>query len=284
MNKYFASFTQSWRIFTIEAFLFSLTLSLGIVTAFGLNEIFVTQKIEIPQISFWKFILNFLLATLFILLIVRLVKFKKGKELFFKTLFILAAFSGGLLCLETWIEEPLPLIIVAILIFWWLRFPSILNQDILMILGIAGVGSILGLSLSPEIIIVILIIFSIYDWISVYKTKHMVKMAREMIESRAILALIIPPSLFGFRESLEKIESGGKFLILGGGDVIFPLLFCVSLIPTGISNSIIVALFALFGLFVSFWFFISQKVRQPIPALPPIALFSIIGYLITWFI
>jgi len=139
----------------------------------------------------------------------------------------------------------------------------------------------LGLALLPEIVILILIIFSVYDWISVYKTKHMVKMAREMMESRAILALVIPPTLSNLKESLEKIEPGGKFLILGGGDLVFPLLFSVSLIPTGILNSIIVALFALFGLFISFWFFISQKVRQPIPALPPIAIFSILGFLIT---
>ena len=272
---------MNWKIFIIEGFLFSLTLILGITTAFRLNEIFQTQKIEIPQISFWKFILNFLLATLFILFIVHLVKFKKGKELFFKILFILAVFLGGLLCLEVWLQEPLPLISIIILIFWWLKFPSVLNQDILIILGIVGVGSMLGLALLPEIVILILIIFSVYDWISVYKTKHMVKMAREMMESRAILALVIPPTLSNLKESLEKIEPGGKFLILGGGDLVFPLLFSVSLIPTGILNSIIVALFALFGLFISFWFFISQKVRQPIPALPPIAIFSILGFLIT---
>ena len=99
---------MNWKIFIIEGFLFSLTLILGITTAFRLNEIFQTQKIEIPQISFWKFILNFLLATLFILFIVHLVKFKKGKELFFKILFILAVFLGGLLCLEVWLQEPLP--------------------------------------------------------------------------------------------------------------------------------------------------------------------------------
>jgi len=272
---------MNWKIFIIEGFLFSLTLILGITTAFRLNEIFQTQKIEIPQISFWKFILNFLLATLFILFIVHLVKFKKGKELFFKILFILTVFLGGLLCLEVWLQEPLPLIIIFLLIFWWLKFPSVLNQDILIILGIVGVGSMLGLALLPEIVILILIIFSVYDWISVYKTKHMVKMAREMMESRAILALVIPPTLSNLKESLEKIEPGGKFLILGGGDLVFPLLFSVSLIPTGILNSIIVALFALFGLFISFWFFISQKVRQPIPALPPIAIFSILGFLIT---
>ena len=271
---------MNWKIFIIEAFLFCLTLGLGIAAAFRMNEIFKIQKVNIPQISFSQFILNFLLATLFIFLILRFAKFEKEKGTIFKILFILAVSLGGLLFLETWLPEPLSLIFVFVLIFWWLKKPSVLIQDLLIILGIAGTGSILGLSLNPLMVILLLVIFSIYDFIAVYKTKHMVRMAKAMLESRAILALVIPPNIFGFRESLEKIQPGGKFLILGGGDIAFPLIFSVSLIPSGILHSFIVALFSLIGLFASFWFFTKQKERKPIPALPPIALFSIIGYLI----
>jgi presenilin-like A22 family membrane protease len=284
---------MNWKIFIIEAFLFCLTLGLGITTAFRMNNPSPNfgggQKVNIPQIPLFQFILNFLLATLFIFLISRFVKFEKGKGTIFKILFIFAVSLGGLLFLETWLPEPLPLIFLSLSIFWWLKKPSVLIQDLLIILGIAGTGSILGLSLKPLMVIALLIIFSIYDFIAVYKTKHMIKMAKEMIESRAILALVIPSNIFGFRDSLEKIgyppeRMGGKFLILGGGDVVFPLLFSVSLIPSGIFNSLIVAIFSLIGLFVGFLFFTKQKERKPIPALPPIALFSVIGYLITRFI
>jgi len=276
---------MNWKIFIIEAFLFCLTLGSGIAAAFRINNpppnFGGGQKVNIPQISFPQFILNFLLATLFILLILRFVKFEKEKGTIFKILFILAVLLGGLLFLETWLPEHLSLIFIFVLIFWWLKKPSVLIQDLLIILGIAGTGSILGLSLNPLTVVALLIIFLIYDFIAVYKTKHMVRMAKAMLESRAILALVIPPNIFGFRESLEKIQPGGKFLILGGGDIAFPLIFSVSLIPSGIFNSLIVALFSLIGLFASFWFFTKQKERKPIPALPPIAFFSIIGYLIT---
>ena len=271
----------SRRVFFWEVFLFSITLGLGIATAVQIGEIFKIQKIEIPQISFWKFVLSFFLATLFILFIIYLLRFKPKKRIIFKFLFATTVFFGGVLFLEAWIPEPAPLIFILFLIFWWFKEPSILNQDILIILGLAGVGATLGLTLRPLMMVALLIIFSIYDFIAVYKTKHMIKMAKEMIESRAILALVIPSSVSGFKESLEKIEPGGKFLILGGGDIVFPLLFCASLIPSGILNSIIVAIFSLIGLFVGFYFFTKQKVRKAIPALPPIALFSIIGFLIT---
>ena len=280
-QKEITPFPQPWQIFAIEAFLFCLTLGLGMAAAVQIGEVLKIQKITLPQVSFWRFIISFLLATLFIFLLISFLKFKRGKGLIFKILFTLAVFLGGLLFLEAFLLEPIPLILISLLIFWWWKSPSILNQDVLMILGLAGVGSTLGLALQPLMVIVLLIIFSIYDFIAVYKTKHMIKMAKEMIEQKAILALVVPPNLSGFQESLEEIRPGGKFLILGGGDIVFPLLFSASLIPFGILNSIIVAIFALIGLFAGFYFFVSQKIRQPIPALPPIALFSIIGFLIT---
>ena len=270
-----------WKIFLWEAFLFLLTLGLGIAAAYKINEVLEIKKITLPQISFWRFIFSFLIVTLFILLITYFLKFKKGKGIIFKIIFVSVTFLGGLLFFEDWLSEPIPFLLLISLVFWWWAKPSILNQDILIILGIAGVGSTLGLALQPLIIIALLIIFSIYDFIAVYKTKHMVKMAKEMIEQKALLALVIPSNISGFRANLNEVKSGGKFLILGGGDIVFPLLFCSSLIPSGFLNSIIVAIFSLIGLFVGFYFFAKQKVRQPVPALPSIALFSIIGYLIT---
>jgi presenilin-like A22 family membrane protease len=275
-----------WKVFFIEAFLFFLTLGLGIANAFQIEKIFEFQKIQPVSISFWTFIFGFIFATIFIILILRFLKSKKEKRIILKFLFLFAIFFGGLVSLEAWFPEPFSLIFLFLLIFWWVKKSSVLNQDILMILGIAGAGSILGLSLKPKFIILLLIIFSIYDFIAVYKTKHMVKMAKEMIEERAILAFIIPLNISGFRENLEKVqfptEDGErKFLILGGGDIAFPLIFLVSLLKFGIFKSFIVLIFSLLGLFADFLFFISQKERKAIPALPLIALFSIIGYLIT---
>jgi len=276
-----APIQNPWRIFAIEAFLFCLTLLLGIATAFKINEILEIQKFTIPQISFWKFIVYFLLATLLIFLISYFLKFKKGKGIFFKGIFILATFWGGALLLSCWMSDLLSLILMLILVSWWLKKPLILNQNLCIILGIAGLGSVLGLSLNPLMVALLLVIFSIYDFIAVYKTKHMVKIAKEMIEAKAIMALIVPPNILDLRANLEEIKPGGKFLILGGGDIAFPLLFCASLVSQGILNSLIVAVFSLIGLLAGFYFFTIQKVRQPIPALPPIALFSIIGFLIT---
>ena len=275
------SLQNPWKIFAFEVFLFSLTLGFGILAALKINEILKMEEILIPAISFWQFLLYFLLITLFIFLISKFLKVEKGKGIIFKAIFVFATFWGGALLFSLWLPDPLALILIGTLIFWWLKKPIILVHNLILIFGIAGLGGILGLRLSPLIVILLLIVFSIYDFIAVYKTKHMIKMAKEMIEAGAILGLIVPQKISDFRANLKEVRPGGEFLILGGGDIAFPLLFCSSLIPTGILNSLIVALFSLIGLFAGFYFFTKQKIRQPIPALPPIALFSIIGYLIT---
>jgi len=269
------------QVFIIETFLFILTLGLGIAAAFRINQILAVQKITLPQVSSPQFIIYFLLGTLFLFLISRLLKLKKEKSTIFRIIFIFVVFFGGSLFLQIWISDILALILMGFLVLWWAKKPSVLIQDICMVLAMAGVGSSLGVTFTPLAVVFLLIIFSIYDFIAVYKTKHMVKIAKAMIENKAILALVIPPSPYGFKENLGEVKFGGQFLILGGGDVIFPLLLSSSLISQGVIDSFIVAIFAVMGLAVSFYIFSSQKFRQSIPALPPIALFSIIGFLIT---
>ncbi|KPJ57584.1 hypothetical protein AMJ49_00485 [Parcubacteria bacterium DG_74_2] len=274
-------FKHPWRIFFFEVFLFSLTLVLGISAAYRINQFFGYQKIEVVPVSPWRFILTFFLTTIILFLLIRFLTLKKKGATLFKLLFVFAIFSGGVLFFDIWLSTQLAVILMGFLIFWWLMRPSVLIQDLCMILGMAGVGVALGLQLTPSVVMIILIVLSIYDWIAVYKTKHMVKIAKEMLKAGAISALIIPQTISGFKNSLTDIRPGGNFLILGGGDVVFPLLFSVSLISYGILKSSIVAFFSLIGLFFNFYVFLKQKDRKPMPALPLIAFFSIVGYLIT---
>ncbi len=272
----------SWKTLFWEVFLFLTAIFLGIAAAFKISGSFEAERTGLPEISFWQFVFYFLFATLFILSVSYFLKLKKRKGAVFKALFVLAVFFGGLLFLEVWLPQPLPLVLITALIFWWWRSPLVLNQNILMVLGMAGVGAVLGLSFQPLMVIFLLLAFSIYDFIAVYKTKHMVKMAREMSGAGAIMGLISPAKASGFKAKLKQTSLNGRFLILGGGDVVFPLILCASLVPYGVFQSLIVAFFSALGLIFGFCILACQKTRQPIPALPPIALFSTIGYLITF--
>jgi presenilin-like A22 family membrane protease len=269
------------NIFLFELGFFILAQILGIFSGLRILEILKLEKISLETISFWDFIFGFAIATFLVLFLIRFLKFKTGKNFLFRGLFILAISFGSFLFFSLWLGDFLTLILLVFLIFFWFKKPNILIHDFLLLSGIVGIGSIFGLRLTPVMVVLFLILFSIYDVIAVYKTKHMIKMAKEMITAKAILGLILPSKISDFKTNLKEVFPGGKFLILGGGDIIFPLILCVSLVPQGILKSLIIAFFATIGLTFSFHLFVSQKTRKPIPALPPIALFSIIGYLIT---
>jgi len=276
------------KFFIWEVFLFSITLFLGIATAFQIKNVLKAEEVSVAPITFWQVVYSFIIGTLLILAVVFLIKSKAKKGKIFKIIFVFTIFFGGLITLDIWLGsifyllgEIFALFLIIFLIYLWFKEHSILIHNICLILGIIGACATLGLRIEPFIMFLLLAIFSVYDFIAVYKTKHMVKMAQEMVESKAILGFIIPQKVSGFKGNLKELKIGGSNLILGGGDIAFPLLFCVSLLNRNLLSSLIVAVFSIIGLFFSFLIFKFQKERKPIPALPPIALFSILGYLIT---
>jgi len=285
------------KIFAWSAFLFCLIFILGISTGWQAYQLVVMDKLPQAQIeptSVWHFLAAFAIITAFIFFLSKSYKkgesrkYSKEKSIIFKIIFIIPIFIGTTFLLNLWartaigfLGEFLGIILAIILIYKYLTQSSVLIYNLTMVFGLAGVGVLLGLRMEPLWIVFLLVVFSVYDFIAVYQTKHMIEMAKEMMKYRVILGLVVPQKVSDFWISTKQIQPGSGFMILGSGDVAFPLLFCVSLIPEGITNALIVAVFSLVGLFATFGLFIGQKTRKPIPALPLIAFFSIIGFLIT---
>jgi presenilin-like A22 family membrane protease len=266
-----------WKVFFIEAGLFLLTSILAIASAFELNKL----KIYLPKTSLQDFLFSFLFVTFFVLIFISYKKAGKFKEIIYKGFFIITVFWGGMTVLNLFLPAFGAILIMGVLITLWLKFPSVWVHDTLMILGLAGAASFFGLGFTPSVVVALLLIFSVYDFVAVYKTKHMVLMAKEMIEKKVILGFIIPKEIKYFKDKLKEVKPGGNFMILGGGDVVFPSLLAVSVIPSGFLKALIIVLFSLVGSFFSYWLFSTQEEKSPIPALPPVALFAIIGYFIT---
>lgn len=258
---------------------FGLTQALGIYVAYKLTPTFS----ETPAVNFgdvtW---LDFIgLLAFFVIFFFLTKRFKRLGAFTFRFFLTFLMFSGMQAIFGIWIGEFTSILvaIAAVVIFWLLR--DVITHNFAMVLTIAGIGSAIGLSLEPATVVLVLIIFSVYDIIAVYKTGHMVKLAQAMIRSRAIFGFVIPELGRGVREKISGITPGEGFMILGSGDVIFPLLLSASLARVSIFQSVVVAIFALAGLFLMHLIFNNQIVRRPMAALPPIALMSIMGYLIT---
>jgi len=265
----------------LEIVFFCIIFILGFFSALEGQKILTEENVEIPKIEFTSFLLYFLFGTLFILSIIYFPKIKKFRGKIYKFLFIFAFIYGALAIFASFLPDVITIVLIFLLLFLWFKYKRVIVHDILIILSLAGIGAMFGLAFEPKVVILLLLVLSFYDFIAVYKTKHMIKMATSMIEHGVIMGLIIPQKMEGFLADIKEVKPGGKFMFLGGGDIIFPLLFSVSMLSIGIVPALIVGGFSLLGLIASLLIFFLQKDKKPIPALPPIALFAIIGYIIT---
>ena len=265
-----------FNLFLQEAIMFVASLLLGVWVATRLREAIISQELELPSFSAGTIFLYVIFGTIFILILTKLSRRFKGVS--YRVIFAIVIFGGLNIFFSTFLAPAVALFLAFALTVYRMARPTIINHNLAIILSVAGIGGTLGLSLTPLGVIILLVILSVYDFIAVYKTKHMVRLAKEMIESQAILGFIIPEHWVGHREHISKAQPGQGFMFLGGGDVVIPTLFAVSVLPSGVLVSIIVVGFALLGLLADHYFFTHQAMRRAIPALPLIAGFSIVGY------
>src|SRR3989344_2373167 len=256
---------------------------LGLLTA--QRQLAVFQSAGLPffdfKFSFWDIFVSSVVLLVFIFF-----AFKQGRlsRVFFKIFLWLVIFSGSQIVFYSFLPSAAALVALALLLVCVWAVSNIAIQNLAVVLGIAGISSMLGLSLTPVTAVILLTLFSVYDIVAVYFTGHMVKMAENMIRSKAIFGLVIPNKFSDFKEKTGNIKLGEQFMILGSGDVALPLILVSSLVRVSLAQAWIVAGFAVVGFVITHFLFINQKERKPMAALPPIAMMSILGYLITSFL
>ena len=272
----------NWKIFLKIASLFVLAQIIGVWVAYKLVPDLVS--VQPGRISDFNLYDLAILAVLVAIFIFAVRKFKKAGAAFFKIFLTVIIYVGSQTTLGIWFGPAASTVatVVILVLFWF--FNNVFMQNIAMLLTFAGVGAVIGLSLTPETSVLLLVAFSFYDILAVYKTKHMIKLAESMIESRAIFGFVVPEILSGVKEKISKVVPGGQFMILGSGDVILPLVLSASLVRVSLFQSVFVVFFSVLGLLLMHLIFTNQKIRRPMAALPPIATMAIIGYLVALFV
>jgi len=221
-----------------------------------------------------------LLSTVGILVLIKLRKsFIRILEAF--VIFIASWFTFDFLFpVDIWYLS-LGFFLAIILTTWKMLRPSIINQDIAAIVSGSGVGALLGGSLGILPSIVFILILSVYDFVSVFITKHMVHMAKALTERPTAFTVAAPQKFkkltyVGIKGTKQKVH----VFQLGVGDMVIPLMFSVSVLN---NFSLINAIAAILGstlALLALIYFMSKK-PQPLPALPFITFGTFAGFLIS---
>ena len=251
-------------------------------------------QIVLPQVSPEFPVIYFFSAVVVIGLILFLIPVSKLKWVF-RILFVLLYTWGVFVVLTFTLQSQWILVTILALaagLAWFFR-PSVWLQNILMLLALVGVGSVFGVLLSPWPIMVFLLVVAVYDFLAV-RFGYMMWMVKKLSQSDSLPAFIIPKTKSNWNQNLKSknahtiIEGEAAerdYSILGGGDIGFPLILMVSVYANyGYGNSLIVAAFSLVGLISAFVIQSLFLKGKPMPALPPIAVSSLIGLLIVLYV
>jgi presenilin-like A22 family membrane protease len=166
------------------------------------------------------------------------------------------------------------------LALYFLKFYFWRINNFLAIVSAVGIGSIIGFSLDPLPVIILLFLVSIYDIVAVWFTRHMVEFAKFFSQRKTVFTV----SEMGMGE-VEKIVKGKKkiekkviSMMLGAGDIAMPAALVVSSIKLGdIIFPIFVIGGAVFGLYLVLKR--AERERKVYPAMPSISIFSIFSFL-----
>jgi len=174
----------------------------------------------------------------------------------------------------------------AVLLIALVRKPEWYVTNAIALLTGVGAIAIMGISLDIAIIIVLLIAMAAYDAVSVYKTKHMIDIADNVIDLKLPVMFVIPKkrdySLLKEQKSLkQKLKDGEEreAYFLGVGDVVFPGILAVAAFHNLSSNGFIIALSVLAGTLLGFIALMTYVIKgNPQPGLPFLCSGAILGY------
>lgn len=250
------------------------------------NKIQCQSIIDIinPNNSYYP-ILIILFVFVFTLLTIKVVK-KDIMEIII--IGILGCFIGlifYIIFINFIVEEISSLLSIAITIFLvisLLKYPEWYVINIFAIISGIGVCVFFGIILDVIIVVVILIVVSLYDIISVYKTKNMIEFTSSVMDLKLPLILVIPKtksySLINVKNELSTSDMKNAYLI-GLGDIVLPGMLIVSCFSK--NGDLLMSLFMLIGMVVGLSALLIFVVRgKPQAGLPYISIGALVGYII----
>ena len=252
-------YTSTTLMIIITLFLVAQFVGLSINTHYFSSDLPYGLKPPDVDESFspWFFV-SMLIAVTLIFMLLRKFRF----EMLMKVWFFMAFVITVSITLSAFISSWIAMIIAIVLIILRLRERDLIIHNTTEVLVYGGVAAIFAPILSYWSVILLLILISIYDFIAVNITKHMVKMAK-MQESLGIFSGLI-------------VVNKNEVAILGGGDIAFTLLFAtVALRDFSPLSAYAVVYGATLGILALM--ILGQK-KKFYPAMPFVTVGSLLGF------
>jgi len=235
--------------------------------------------------SYLPIILAVLLGTGIVLI---LIKFKMF--MIWKIWFLLAVFMTLLVAFNAFVPVKIALALALIFSFWKIFKPNFWVHTGTELFVYGGLAAIFAPVFSVLSVSILLVLISIYDAYAVWKSKHMITLAKSQAKANVFAGLMIPYTEKGIvhKKSKKRRKKKGvqkvivKTAILGGGDIGFPLLFAGAILKDmGLWQALIIPFFAAAGLG---YLFLKSKEKKFYPAMPFISVGCFVGLGVIWLI
>lgn len=255
---------------------FALTLGLAVAAAHKVYRVGTYTPSE--PVSAPYFLALFAVMTALVVAILRYTK----RGIIFETFFTLAMLSGAWFLADIFFPGPAALLIGSLVIIARFAWKMVFVQNLTLAIGIAGIAASVASSLTVNAVLVVFTVLAFYDIVAVYVSRHMVRMFRDLTSRGVVLAFMLTGlTNKSLLRPADEAMKGNGVLYLGTGDVALPAILAVAAARGGIEHGIAVALGSMAGFILMLSLFFRQDRRRPVPALPPIALGSIIFYFVS---
>lgn len=190
--------------------------------------------IERPELknqsySFIYITISILIGTILVLLLAKFNRPMIWKIWFFLTVWLTLSISFA-----AFVNSTAAAAIGLLLALLKIYKPDLIIQNISEIFIYGGLAAIFVPMLNVFAAFMLLIVISVYDYLSVYKTKHMINLAKFQSKSKVFAGLFIPYGKPSVKEAkretrkqsgMKKPSSKNSVAVLGGGDIGFTLIF-----------------------------------------------------------
>lgn len=265
-----------------------LSLALTLYIASKGKAVAEASGISSPGLSLWWAVAYFFGVAVVIAVIFFIIPLSKLR-LVFRILFGLMFAWGVLIVAALTLPTIAAYALAALAGIVWFFWARVWLHDLVLLITLASAGSAFGFLFPPLTFMIFMLVVAVYDVLAV-RFGFMVWMADKLSESASLPAFIFPRKAGDLGLSLKHIRISDlkakkteerEYSILGGGDIGFPLMLVSSVFfAYNLKSAIVVGAFALLGLITVFPIQRLVFKGKPMPALPPIALFSLIGFII----